>query len=147
MGTRRKARELALQMLFQADVAKQAPDEVCRSFWNERAQVESDVRNFANDLFRIASDRGPEIDKKIEAHAEHWRMERMAAVDRNILRAGVAEFLGFPSTPKPVVINEALEIARKFSSPESVNFLNGVLDSVARELDKAAETPGAASRV
>ena len=75
----------------------------------------------------------------IEAHAEHWRMERMAAVDRNILRAGVAEFMGFPSTPKPVVINEALEIARKFSSPESVNFLNGVLDSVAREMDKAAK--------
>ena len=141
MGTRRKAREFVLQMLFQADVAKQAPDEVRRSFWSERGEVEPDVRGFADDLFRIASDRGPEIDKKIEAHAEHWRMERMAAVDRNILRAGVAEFLGFPSTPRPVVINEALEIARKFSSPESVNFLNGVLDSVARELDRATATP------
>ena len=144
MGTRRKARELALQMLFQADVAKQAPDDVRKSFWNERGQVEPDVRGFADDLFRIATDRAEEIDKKIEAHAEHWRVERMAAVDRNILRAGVAEFLGFTDTPKPVVINEALEIARKFSSPESVNFLNGVLDSVARELEKAA--PGAASR-
>jgi N utilization substance protein B len=144
MGTRRKARELALQMLFQADVAKQAPDDVRKSFWNERGQVEPDVRGFADDLFRIATDRSEEIDKKIEAHAEHWRVERMAAVDRNILRAGVAEFLGFTDTPKPVVINEALEIARKFSSPESVNFLNGVLDSVARELEKAA--PGAASR-
>ena len=136
MGTRRKARELALQMLFQADMAKQAPDDVRRTFWAERGTVEEDVRGFADDLFRVASDRGPEIDKTIESHAEHWRMERMAAVDRNILRAGVAEFLGFPSTPKPVVINEALEIARKFSSPESVNFLNGVLDSVAREMDK-----------
>ena len=136
MGTRRKARELALQMLFQADLAKQAPEDVRRSFWAERGTVEEDVRGFADDLFRVASDRGPEIDKTIESHAEHWRMERMAAVDRNILRAGVAEFLGFPSTPKPVVINEALEIARKFSSPESVNFLNGVLDSVAREMDK-----------
>ena len=139
MGTRRKARELALQMLFQADMAKQAPDDVRRTFWAERGTVEEDVRGFADDLFRVASDRGPEIDKTIESHAEHWRMERMAAVDRNILRAGVAEFLGFPSTPKPVVINEALEIARKFSSPESVNFLNGVLDSVAREMDKAAK--------
>ena len=136
MGTRRKARELALQMLFQADLAKQAPEDVRRSFWAERGTVEEDVRGFADDLFRVASDRGPEIDKTIESHAEHWRMERMAAVDRNILRAGVAEFLGFPATPKPVVINEALEIARKFSSPESVNFLNGVLDSVAREMDK-----------
>ena len=142
MGTRRKARELALQMLFQADMAKQAPDDVRKSFWNERAEVDADVRGFADDLFRIATDRAEEIDKRIEAHAEHWRVERMAAVDRNILRAGVAEFLGFASTPKPVVINEALEIARKFSSPESVNFLNGVLDSVARELDQAP--PGAA---
>ena len=139
MGTRRKSRELALQMLFQADLAKQAPDDVRRSFWAERSEVEEEVRGFADDLFRTASDRSAEIDKMIEAHAEHWRMERMAAVDRNILRAGVAEFMGFPSTPKPVVINEALEIARKFSSPESVNFLNGVLDSVAREMDKAAK--------
>lgn len=144
MGTRRKARELALQMLFQADVAKQSPDDVRKSFWAERGQVESDVRGFTDDLFRIATDRAPEIDKMIEAHAEHWRVERMAAVDRNILRAGVAEFLGFTDTPKPVVINEALEIARKFSSPESVNFLNGVLDSVARELDKS--TPATSAR-
>ena len=137
MGTRRKARELALQMLFQADVAKQSPDDVRKSFWSERGQVESDVRGFADDLFRVATDRAAEIDKLIEAHAENWRVERMAAVDRNILRAGVAEFMGFRDTPRPVVINEALEIARKFSSPESVNFLNGVLDSVARELEKA----------
>ena len=75
-----------------------------------------------------------EIDQLIERNAEHWRMDRMAAVDRNLLRAGVAEFLGFPETPRAVVINEALEIARRFSTPESVHFINGVLDSVAREL-------------
>ena len=63
-------------------------------------------------------------------------MQRMAADVRYVVRAAVAEFLGYPGTPKPIVINEALEIARKFSSPESVNFINGVLDSVARELDK-----------
>jgi N utilization substance protein B len=79
-----------------------------------------------------------EIDKLIEGHAEHWRMERMAAVDRNLLRAGVAEFLGYPETPRAVVINEALEIARKFSSLESVQFVNGVLDSVAKDLGKTA---------
>ncbi len=85
-----------------------------------------------------ATDRGAEIDKLIELHAEHWRMERMAAVDRNLLRAGVAEFLGYPETPRAVVINEALEIARKFSSLESVQFVNGVLDSVAKNLEKTA---------
>ena len=95
------------------------------------------MRGFAEDLFRVATDRRAEIDGVIESHAEHWRMERMATVDRNLLRAAVAELMGFPSTPRAVVINEALEIARKFSSPESVQFINGVLDSVGRDLEKA----------
>src|SRR5512140_3327506 len=138
MGTRRKSRELALQMLFQSDMGKQTADQVRRTFWAERSELEADVRGFAADLFRVAVDRGPDIDRIIEQHAEHWRMERMAAVDRNVLRTAVAEFLGYPGTPKPIIINEALEIARKFSSPESVNFINGVLDSIARDLDKAA---------
>ena len=86
-------------------------------------------------MFRVATDRTAEIDELIESKAEHWRMERMAAVDRNILRASVAEFLAFPDTPRAVVINEALEIARRFSTPESVQFINGVLDSVGRQLE------------
>jgi len=124
-------------MLFQADMGKQPADEVRRTFWSERNTVAGDVRGFAEDLFRVAVDRTPEIDELIERHAEHWRMERMAAVDRNVLRTAVAELLGFPATPRPVIINEALEIARKFSSPESVQFINGVLDSVSRDLEKA----------
>ncbi|HVI11041.1 MAG TPA: transcription antitermination factor NusB [Candidatus Binatia bacterium] len=138
MGTRRKSRELALQMLFQADMGKQTVDQVKRTFWAEHADISADVRGFANDLFRVATDRSSEIDKLIEGHAAHWRMERMAAVDRNLLRAGVAEFLAYPETPRAVIINEALEIARKFSSPESVQFVNGVLDSVAKDLSKSA---------
>ena len=134
MGTRRKSRELTLQMLFQSDMGKQSAEQVRRTFWAERRDLEEDVRGFADDLFRVAVDRAPDIDRIIESHAEHWRMERMAAVDRNVLRTAVAEFLGYPATPKPVIINEALEIARKFSSPEAVTFINGVLDSVARDL-------------
>jgi len=133
-GTRRKSRELALQMLFQLDMAKQTTDEVRKTFWSERKDLDEKVRGFADDLFRVASEREAEIDQLIEKNADNWRMERMAAVDRNVLRAGIAEFLGFPDTPRPVVINEALEIARRFSTPESVQFINGVLDSVAREL-------------
>jgi N utilization substance protein B len=133
-GTRRKSRELALQMLFQLDMGKQTTDEVRKTFWAERRDLDEKVRGFADDLFRVASEREAEIDQLIEKSAEHWRMERMAAVDRNVLRAGIAEFLGFPETPRPVVINEALEIARRYSTPESVQFINGVLDSVAREL-------------
>src|SRR5512146_1793438 len=121
-------------MLFQADMGKQSAETVRRTFWSERDAVDAGVRGFADDLFRVALDRAAEIDQLIERHAEHWRMERMAAVDRNLLRTAVAEFVGFPATPRPVVINEALEIARKFSSPEAVQFINGVLDSVAKEL-------------
>jgi N utilization substance protein B len=138
MGTRRKSRELVLQMLFQADMGHQQPEEVRRTFWSERNSVEKDVRGFADDLFRVATDRTSEIDQLIERHAEHWRMERMAAVDRNVLRGAVAELIGFPDTPRAVVINEALEIARKFSNPESVQFINGVLDSVGKDLSRPA---------
>jgi transcription antitermination protein NusB len=136
MGTRRKSRELVLQMLFQADMGRQTPEEVRHTFWSEHDSVEGDVRGFAEDLFRLATDRTTEIDGLIERHAEHWRMDRMATVDRNVLRSAVAELIGFPSTPRAVVINEALEIARKFSSPESVQFINGVLDSIGKELEK-----------
>ena len=135
MGTRRKSRELTLQMLFQSEMGKQSPDEVRSTFWSQRAEVEPETRGFADDLFRTATERTAEIDALIQKHAEHWRLDRMAAVDRNILRAAVAELIGYPETPKPVVINEALEIARKFSSPESVHFINGVLDSAAQEIE------------
>ena len=135
-GTRRKSRELALQMLFQLDMGKQSPDNVRKTFWSERKEMDESVRGFADDIFRVAVERGETIDKMIESHTPNWRMERMAAVDRNVLRSAVAEFLGFPQTPPPIVINEAIEIARKFSSPEAVNFINGVLDSVAKDLPK-----------
>ena len=134
MGIRRKSRELVLQMLFQADMGKQTPELVRKTFWAERSNVEDDVRGFAEDLFRVASDRMTEIDALIEKHTKHWRMERMATVDRNVLREAVAEFLGYPETPHAIVINEALEIARKFSTPESVHFINGVLDSVGKDV-------------
>ena len=138
MGTRRKSREMALQMLFQAEMGKQTPEQVRSSFWKERADVDEETRGFADDLFRIATDAGSArsegIDVLIQKHAQNWRLERMAAVDRNLLRAAVAEMLGYPKTPRPVIINESLEIARKFSSPESVNFINGVLDSIAKEI-------------
>jgi len=137
MGTRRKSRELVLQMLFQADMGHQTPDQVRQTFWTEHHSIQGEVRGFAEDLFQVATGRSSEIDGLIEHHAEHWRMDRMAAVDRNVIRSAVAEMMGFPETPRAVVINEALEIARKFSSPESVQFINGVLDSIGKKLEQA----------
>ena len=122
-------------------MGKQTPELVRKTFWAERTNVEEEVRGFADDLFRVASDRLPEIDGLIGKHTQHWRMDRMATVDRNVLRGAVAEFLGYPATPRAVVINEALEIARKFSTPESVQFINGVLDSVGKEVGEQVSGP------
>ena len=131
-GKRRKARELAMQMLFQADMGSQNPDEVRKTFWQARDEVEPDTRGFAEDLFRVATAREEEIDALLEKYSKNWRLSRMPAVDRNLLRMAVAELLGFPGTPASIVIDEALEIARRYSAPESVDFLNGVLDAIAR---------------
>lgn len=133
MGTRRKSRELTMQMLFQGDLGKQTPEEVRQLFWTSRDD-DDETRGFAEDLYRVATARQPEIDALIEQHAQNWRLERMAVVDRNLLRAAVAEMLGFPNTPAAIIINEALEVARRYAAPESVNFLNGVLDAIARDL-------------
>jgi N utilization substance protein B len=133
-GNRRKSRELAMQMLFQADIGKQTPDQVRTTFWTASSDVEPEVRGFAEDLFRVAVAEQEKIDELIASHSKHWRIERMPAVDRNLLRMAVAEMLGFKGTPFPIVINEALEIGRRYSAPESINFLNGVLDSVGRSL-------------
>ncbi len=132
VGKRRKSRELAMQMLFQADVGKQSPEQVRKVFWEARDEVEPEVRGFAEDLYRVANVKEEEIVELIGKHAQNWRMERMPAVDRSVLKMGIAEMLGFPGTPAPIVINEALEIARRYSGPDSINFLNGVLDAVAR---------------
>ncbi len=134
MGTRRKSRELAMQMLFQADLGKQKPEQVTELFWDARDDVDDETRGFADDLFRVAAEREDEIDKLIEKHAQNWRIERMPVVDRNLLRAATAELLAYPKTPAAVVINETLEVARRYAAPESVNFLNGVLDAIGRDL-------------
>ena len=133
MGLRRVARECALQMLYQLDVGKLTPGDIQESFWNMNEQPET-VRKFAGQLFAGTVARLEEIDRTIQKHTQNWRLKRMAAVDRNILRVAVYELLSSAKTPRTVVINEALEIAKKFSTHESAQFVNGVLDSVKNEL-------------
>ena len=134
MGTRRKSRELAMQMLFQGDLGKQKPEEVETLFWGSRDDVDDETKGFADDIHRVATQREDEVDALIQKHAQNWRLERMPVVDRNLLRAAIAEMLGYPKTPTAVIINETLEIARRYAAPESINFLNGVLDAVGREM-------------
>jgi len=125
-----------MQMLFQGDLGKQTPEQVAKTFWVAREESDAEVRGFAQDLYRVATVRAEEIDELITPHLVNWRLERMPGVDRNVLRLAVAEMLGFKGTPFPIIINEALEIARRYSAPESVSFLNGVLDALAKELVK-----------
>ena len=131
---RRKSRELAMQMLFQADVGKQTPDQVRATFWRAGDQVEPEIKGFAEDLFRVATENQEKIDELITTNSRRWRIERMPPVDRNLLRMAVGEMIGFKGTPFPIVINEALEIARRYAAPESINFLNGMLDAIAHGL-------------
>ena len=136
MGSRRKARECALQMLFAADVAEMPADEVVRSYWAELGETDLDVtaREFATRLAARTLSNLELLDERIRSRAEHWRISRMAVVDRNILRLAVYEFLYEP-TPRTVAINEALEIARRFSTYEATQFINGILDAIKRDLD------------
>jgi transcription antitermination protein NusB len=137
MGSRRKARECALQMLFAADVAEMPADEVVRSYWAELGESDLDdtAREFATRLASRTLSNLELLDERIRSRAEHWRISRMAVVDRNILRLAVYEFLYEP-TPRTVAINEALEIARRFSTYEATQFINGILDAIKRDLDE-----------
>ena len=137
MGSRRKARECALQMLFAADVAEAPSDEVVHSYWAELGEPDLDetAREFATRLASGTLANLSSLDERIRSRAEHWRISRMAVVDRNILRLAVYEFLHEP-TPRTVAINEALEIARRFSTYEATQFINGILDAIKRDLDE-----------
>ena len=135
MGPRRKAREYALQMLFQWDITRDTIDQVAATFFQNQEQEAPAVLDFALQLVTGTVEHVEEIDRLIQRHAEHWRLDRMATVDRNLLRLATQEFLYDKETPKTVVINEAIEIARRFSSQESPQFINGILDSIKKELE------------
>jgi N utilization substance protein B len=137
VGSRRKGRELAVQMLYQWDIDRQPVRVLLESFGRLGEQPES-ARTFGRRLVEGTLSHLPEIDALIEAHAENWRLSRMAAVDRSVLRLAVYEFLR-EQTPKRVVINEALEIAKKYSSAEAAQFVNGVLDAVRARLEAPSE--------
>lgn len=136
MGARRKARICALQMLFQYDVARPPVEEITRSYWEAFGDDMGNVpHEFSDKLALGAISHLDEIDALIKRRAENWRIQRMAVVDRNLLRLAIYEFLFESDTPKTVVINEALEIARRFSTFEATQFINGILDAIKRDLE------------
>jgi len=129
LGKRRRARECAVQMLFQIDLSGVEPAEVYAQFW-EAHDMEADVRSFSQELVDGVVAARDKLDARIAAVAKHWRLERMAVVDRNILRMALYEMNRSPHTPAAVVIDEAIEVARRFGADESANFVNGVLDAL-----------------
>jgi N utilization substance protein B len=138
MGLRRDAREAAIQFLYQFDAHKPADVEgALDAFWKQTEEPKN-VRDFANDLLRGALEKLPEVDAKIRTLADNWDFERLAVVDRNILRLAVYEMLFRPEIPPVVSINEAIEIAKKFSTADSGKFVNGLLDRVKNELLRPA---------
>lgn len=128
MGSRRKGRELAVQMLYQWELGGEPISEVMESF-SRLGEASPEARELSRRLLEGTVRQIEEIDALISEHAEHWKLSRMAAVDRNILRLAIYEFL-YEDVPKRVVINEALEVTKRFSGPEAVQFINGVLDAV-----------------
>ena len=136
---RRRAREAALQMLYQGEVGRTGAYEAIATYWPARDPEDTlpdEARDFANDLVRGTASRTEEIDKLLAAHAQNWRVERMAVLDRLILRMATYELLADPGTPAKVVINEAIELARAYTGDEAVGFVNGVLDAVRKEIGR-----------
>ena len=139
--SRHRARETALQMLYQWEVGRTSVSEILSTFWLHEQEAEDgglseDLRRFAVRLLTGVTDAVGGIDPVIVESAEHWRIERMNVLDRLILRLAIYEFLHEVDTPARVIINEALELARTFSGDDSVRFINGILDAIRRRLGR-----------
>ena len=137
MGGRRRSREYALQVLFQLDLAGRSPAEVLDQFWSG-VEAEPAVREFTEQLVHGVTERRAALDRRIASAAEHWRLERMAVVDRNVLRMALHELL-CGTSPAAVVIDEAVEIAKRFGGEGSGAFVHGLLDSIRAELERASD--------
>ncbi len=139
MGRRRKARESALQILFQLEFNKPQIEKVTSQFWKERKASE-EIKNYSTRIVKGIVSHQEEIDNLIQSLSDHWRLSRMAHVDRNILRIAVFEFLHEKNLAPAVIINEAIEIAKKYSSDEAAAFVNGILDAVRKKLEAGKDS-------
>jgi len=133
MGSRRKARECALQILFQLEFSPDRLEEILQDYWSTQP-VKAEIKEYATWLVEGIRQHGTEIDQTIEKASEHWRLDRMAMVDRNILRMAVFELIFEKNLPPPIIIDEAIEVARKYSGQEAAVFVNGILDGIFKSL-------------
>ena len=143
MGTRRQARELALQFLYQFDSLKESSAEsedteaLLSTFWDEtEIEIDDDTKEFSSVIIRGSCSNLTNIDKVITSYSEHWRLNRMSTIDRNILRIAIYELAYLSNIPPPVTINEAVELGKRFGTEESGSFINGILDKVREAKEK-----------
>lgn len=143
MGTRRQARELALQFLYQFDSLKESSvdsedtEALLSTFWDEtEIEIDDDTKEFSSVLIRGSCSNLTNIDKVITSYSEHWRLNRMSTIDRNILRIAIYELAYLSNIPPPVTINEAVELGKRFGTEESGSFINGILDKIREAKEK-----------
>jgi N utilization substance protein B len=143
MAARHRSRKRALQVLFEWDLRRESIDRAIQhyydSLYSEEQEKQPKPDKFMEELARGTAAASPEIDKQIEARAANWRLDRMAVVDRNILRLAIYE-LGLSQVPAVIIIDEALELAKQFSNPESLSFINGVLDAIYKQAKGAGSS-------
>lgn len=135
MGKRRKAREETLRILYRLEFDNREPDEILQHYWKSR-RTDRETRDYSTWLTKGITSHQDEIDSLIQSTSEHWRLSRMAVIDRNVLRMAIYELLFEKDIAPAIVINEAIEIARRYSGDESAVFVNGILDAVRKNLDK-----------
>jgi N utilization substance protein B len=139
-GKRRRARELTVQFLYQHDLSSAPLPEALELFWHTQSDLSPAVREFAEMLIRGTVEKRDAVDEQIKKYTEHWELSRIAAVDRNILRLAIYEMVFRDDIPPVVSINEAVDIAKKFSTRESGSFVNGILDKLRGDLPRPART-------
>ena len=137
MRKRTRARECALQVLYQMDITSDKPEDSLKNYWLENEES-AEIKDFAESIVNGTRDKKDEIDKLITKYAQNWTLLRMAVVDRNIMRMAIYELLHCPDIPPKVCINEAVELAKKFGDAESGKFVNGILDRIHKEAQKNA---------
>ncbi len=134
MGSRRKSREVALQVLYLWEISSGDVERAVKHFWRE-GELDEKVSQFALELIHGTIANSEKLDKLLESSSENWRLDRMAIIDRNVMRMAVYEFLFMSDTPAKVVINEAIEIVKRFSTSESTQFVNGLLDNIRKKIE------------
>ncbi len=140
MGARRSGREAALQMLFQLEASGVSPEQAIALFWRTFEDADPEGKAYADEIVGGVAQNLEEIDKRVTAASQNWRLERMSRVDRNLLRLGSWELMYRADVPKAVVLDEAIELAKSFGTDESSGFVNGVLDRIATDLGRVDES-------